>query len=142
MICGAPSPLWRRAPWVGSTSLYSARKRFRCRGPWRAAFVCCCTWRAIGSAPPSNTSTWARRRVCAPISPRSGRDRSRVLARVSKEIALEAILAIVQLTVATAEREQLVMAAALDHFAVLEDEDLVGALDRRQAVRDDERGPA
>src|SRR5579872_6739993 len=142
MICGARSPLWRRARWVGSTSPSSAPKRFRCRAPWRAVFVCCCTWRAIASAPRFNTSTWARRRVCVPTSPRSGRDRSRVLARVSKEIALEAILAIVQLAIAPAEREQLVMAAALDHLAMLEDEDLVRALDGRQTVCDHERGPA
>ena len=34
------------------------------------------------------------------------------------------------------------MRSLLDDLAVLEDDDQVGVADRRQAVRDDERGPA
>ena len=39
-------------------------------------------------------------------------------------------------------REQLVVRALLDDLAVLEHDDQVGVADRREAVRDDERGPA
>ena len=42
-------------------------------------------------------------------------------------------------TVATVEREQLVVVAALHDQAVFEYQNLVGAGDRRQAMRDDER---
>ena len=52
------------------------------------------------------------------------------------------VLLVVELPVASAEREQLVVRAALDDLAVLEHEDLVGAADRRQPVRDDERRAA
>ena len=49
---------------------------------------------------------------------------------------------VVELPVAPVERQQLVVRAALDDLAVLEHQDLVGAADRRQPVRDDERRPA
>ena len=44
--------------------------------------------------------------------------------------------------VTSAEGQQLLMGATLDDFAVLEDEDLIGAADCRQAVRDDKCGAA
>ena len=52
------------------------------------------------------------------------------------------VLLVVERAVAAAEREELLVRAALDDLAVLEDEDLIGAADRRQAVRDDERRAA
>ena len=52
------------------------------------------------------------------------------------------VLLVVERAVAAAEREQLGVRAALDDLAVLEHEDLIGAADRRQPVRDDERRPA
>ena len=48
----------------------------------------------------------------------------------------------VERRVEPALREQLVVRALLDDPAVLEDDDQVGVADRREAVRDDERGPA
>jgi hypothetical protein len=41
-----------------------------------------------------------------------------------------------------AAREQLVMAALLDHAAALEHQDLVGIDHGREAMRDDQRGAA
>src|SRR5207249_10319088 len=57
-------------------------------------------------------------------------------------VPLEAVLLVVQLPVAAAPREQLVVRAALDDLAVLEHQDLIGALNRRQPMGDDERRPA
>ena len=71
----------------------------------------------------------------------SGLDRFRceVLARIDEPIALEPVLLVVQLPVPASLVEQLVVRAALDDLAVLEHQNLVGAADGRQPVRDDER---
>src|SRR5919106_1733361 len=48
----------------------------------------------------------------------------------------------VERAVAAAERDELVVRALLDDAAVLEDDDEVGAADRREPVGDDERRPS
>src|SRR5688572_17451760 len=53
------------------------------------------------------------------------------------------MLGLVEVAIAAAEGQQVAVPAALDELAAVEDEDLVGAGDRRQTVRDDEgRAPA
>src|SRR5262249_12503463 len=68
--------------------------------------------------------------------------RREVLSRIDEAILFEAILLVVQLAVAACLGEELLVRAALDDLPVLEDENLVGALDGRQAMGDDERGPS
>src|SRR6185437_11551981 len=53
-----------------------------------------------------------------------------------------AVLLLVQLAIAPAERDQFGVRSALHDLAVLEHEDLVRALDGGQSVGNDERGPA
>src|SRR5262249_14318777 len=67
------------------------------------------------------------------------RDPQKILARVDERVLLGAVLFLVQLAIAPAERDELLVGTTLDDLAVLEHEDLIGALDRRQAVGDDER---
>src|SRR6185436_6098988 len=74
------------------------------------------------------------------LSPR--RDLRKVLARIDERVLLRAILLFIELAIASAELNELAMRAALDNLAALEHQDLIGALDRRQAVRDDERRAA
>src|SRR5438067_12655169 len=47
-----------------------------------------------------------------------------------------------ELSVDTAGGEKVVMSSVLDEASVIEDEDAIGAADRRQPVRDHERGAA
>src|SRR5262249_18367337 len=68
--------------------------------------------------------------------------RGEVLAWVDEAIEFEAVLLVVELAVASALAEQLLVGAALHDLAALQDQDLVGALDGGEAVRDHERGPA
>src|SRR5262249_9635745 len=68
--------------------------------------------------------------------------RCEVLPGVDEAIPLEPVLLVVELTIPAADPEQLVVRAALDDLAVLEHEDLIGAADRREPVRDDEGGAA
>src|ERR1700730_19109610 len=56
--------------------------------------------------------------------------------------AMEAPLQEMELRIAAVRPDQLVVAAVLDHPPALEGDDAVGALHRRQAVRDDEDGPS
>src|SRR4029079_3465512 len=65
-----------------------------------------------------------------------------ILPVVDEAIGFELVLLVVERAVAAAERDQLLGRAALDDLSVLEDQDLIGAPDRRQAVRDDEGGAA
>src|ERR687897_2833307 len=65
-----------------------------------------------------------------------------ILSGVHELIALEVVLLVVQLPVAAVQREQLVVRAALDDLSMLEDENLIGAADRGQPVRDHERRPS
>src|SRR5207237_8223575 len=67
------------------------------------------------------------------------RFRREVVARFDEAVLRDAVLLVVQLTVPAARREQLLVRAALDDLAVLEHENLVRALNRRQPVGDDER---
>ena len=61
---------------------------------------------------------------------------------IDEAVALEVVLLVVELPVAAAAREQLVVRAALDDLAAFEHQNLIGAANRRQPVRDDERRPA
>src|SRR5215204_414608 len=70
-----------------------------------------------------------------------GRFGREVLAGVDELVALEAVLLVVELPVAPARGEQLLVRAALDDLPLFEDEYLVGAADGREAVRDDEGRP-
>ena len=51
------------------------------------------------------------------------------------------LLQLVHLVVPTEEPHQLLMIATLDDLAVVEHKNLVGALNRRQAMGNDEGGP-
>src|SRR4026209_1340911 len=73
---------------------------------------------------------------------RLGQLRRPVLAGVDEAVGLELVLFIVHLAVTSITSEQLVVLSPLDDLAVLHDQDLIGAADRRQAVRDHERGAA
>ncbi len=64
-----------------------------------------------------------------------------ILSRIDEAVGFELVLLVVQHAVAAAERHELLVRSSLDDFAVLEHEDLVGAADRGQPVRDDERRP-
>src|SRR6185437_9514415 len=93
-----------------------------------------CGWRGI--------SERRVRRAANAWSAVSGQRRlgCEVLARVDEPVALHAVLLVVELAVAAVQREQLGLRAALHEPAVVEHQDLVRAGDRRQAVRDHERG--
>src|SRR5690348_4221271 len=73
---------------------------------------------------------------------RRRRDGQEILARVDEAISLGAVLLVVQLAIATAESEQFAMRPALDDDAIVEHKNLVGALDRRKPMRNDERRSA
>src|SRR5438552_363455 len=60
------------------------------------------------------------------------------LARIEKQIRLDPILTRVEIRVASAASEQLLVASALYDPAVLDDEDRVGAANGGQPMRDDE----
>src|SRR6185437_17018610 len=63
-----------------------------------------------------------------------------ILAGVHEPVDLESILLVVELTIAAARREELVLRPALHDAPFLEHQDLVGARDGGQPVRDHERG--
>ena len=65
-----------------------------------------------------------------------------VFAGIDEPIALEVVLLVVELAVAAVQRQQRLVRAALDDLAAFEDEDLIGAANRGQPVRDDERRAA
>src|SRR5881397_1716407 len=83
-----------------------------------------------------------------PLQPGGRRQRGRgdrrvwlggeVFTRVHEHVLLEPVLLVVQLAVPAVFGQELGVGATLDDLAALEHEDLVGATDRRQAVRDDE----
>src|SRR5262249_23127623 len=77
----------------------------------------------------------------APL-PVGARDRGETLPGFGKRVFPRAILLLIQLPVPAADRQQLAMRAALDDLAILQHQDLIGAFDRRQPVRDDERRAA
>src|SRR5690606_37025127 len=64
--------------------------------------------------------------------------RYRILARVHENVLLETLLAVVERTVQPACTQQLAMGAAFDDPAAVEHNDLIGALNRRQAMGDHE----
>src|SRR6185436_2121026 len=68
--------------------------------------------------------------------------RREIFAGIDEPILLEPVLLVVELTVAPVVVEQFLVGAVLDDLAVLEHENLIGAADRGEAMRDDERRPA
>src|SRR5207249_6286339 len=60
-------------------------------------------------------------------------------ARVDVDVLFRAVLAIMQIAVAAAQTHELLVRTSFDDRAGLEDDDLIGALDRREPVGDDER---
>src|SRR2546430_9480709 len=65
-----------------------------------------------------------------------------ILAGIDEAIALEIVLFIVELFVPAVGDEQLLMRAVFDNLAAFEYQNLIGAPNRRQTVRDHERRPA
>src|SRR5262249_23481763 len=65
-----------------------------------------------------------------------------VFARIDVGVLLRAILLLIELSVAAVEREQLAVRSPLDDLTLLENENLIGALDGREAMGDDERRTA
>jgi hypothetical protein len=62
---------------------------------------------------------------------------------IYEKVVLETVLSVVELAIAPAKRDQLGMRAALDDLATLDNENLVGAFDGREAMRNDEcRSPS
>src|SRR5437879_11817151 len=78
--------------------------------------------------------------VLDPSNLRFRRDGHEVLAGIDERILLGAVLLLVELAVTAAESDQLAVCAAFDDLPGLENEDLIRALDGREAVGDDERG--
>src|SRR5690606_34877669 len=70
---------------------------------------------------------------------RLGLLRAELLAGVDEPVALDALLPLVEPAVEAILPEQLLVRAALDDPAAVQDQDLVRALDRGQPVRDHER---
>src|SRR5260221_8959764 len=68
--------------------------------------------------------------------------RREILAGIDELVGLELVLLVVERAVPSTHGDELGVGPALDDLAVLEDQDLVRAADRRQPVCDDERGPA
>jgi hypothetical protein len=58
---------------------------------------------------------------------------------VDEAIGFEPVLFVIQLAIAAVHRQQLGVRAALDDFARLEHQNLIGAADGGQAMRDDKR---
>ena len=59
-----------------------------------------------------------------------------------EEVGFEAVLAVVEIAVAAVEDVECLVGSALDDVPLLDDQDLVGAADGGEAVRDDEGRPA
>src|SRR5437660_9733627 len=79
----------------------------------------------------------SQRVVSSRRRPRDGcrcRFRREILAWIDEPIALEAVLLVVQLPIAPAGGEQLVVRAPLHDFSVLEHAHLIGPPDRRQPL--------
>src|SRR5262245_19762455 len=111
---------------ITSTALRSeSRLAMILTAEWRSYTV----WSRKGATGQSENAEVALARASA---------RRELLARVDEELALEVVLAVVQLLVAAAAREELGVGAALDDAAALEHQDLVGRADGREAVRDHE----
>src|SRR5262249_58233055 len=70
------------------------------------------------------------------------RFRREVFAGIDEAVALESILLVVELAISAGSGKQLFVRSALDDLTGFEHENLIGALNRRQPVRDDERRAA
>src|SRR5690242_7000612 len=68
--------------------------------------------------------------------------RGELLPRIDKPVHLKLILAVVKLPVPSAPRKKFLVRSPLDDFTRLENQDLIGAPDGREAVGDDECRPS
>src|ERR1041385_726117 len=66
--------------------------------------------------------------------------RREVFAGIDEAVPLQLELLVVELAIPPAHREQLAMGAALDDFPALQHQDLIGAHDGGEPVRNDEGG--
>src|SRR6185437_1145656 len=89
------------------------------------------------NAPPSTPLQGIVRTQCR-RQLRLGQFRREIFAWIDETVRLELVLLVVERPVAAAERDQLGVAAALDDLPAFQHEDLIGAADRREAMRDDE----
>src|SRR5208282_5905447 len=62
------------------------------------------------------------------------------LARSQKEIALNAVLLGIEIVIAAAHGVEFFVGAVFDNLSLLDDQNLIGAADRRKPMRDHERG--
>src|SRR6266566_2077903 len=67
--------------------------------------------------------------------------RSKILSRIDEPISLEIVLLVVQLFVATIRNQQLLVRPPLYDLSVLEHQNLIGAPNRREPVRNHKRRP-
>src|ERR1051326_1915707 len=88
--------------------------------------------------PPPPAPCASQRRAGPDRTGDDGGLRCEVLAGIDETIALEPVLFVVQLPIAAAFGNQLVVRPAFADLAGFEYQDLIGALDGRQAVRDHE----
>src|ERR1044072_1425589 len=68
--------------------------------------------------------------------------RRKILSRIDEAIPLEVILLIVQLLVASIGHQQLFVSSPLHNLPALEHQNLIGAANRREPVRNDKRRPS
>src|SRR5690606_30499378 len=128
-MCDCPARGRRFAPVRRQSRPYGGRRRTPCQSS-------CGEDRRRPSDPAAQA---ADRRFLVPLGARALLLRDGVLARIDEQVALEPLLALVQAAVQSAVAQQLGVRPGLDDATVVEDEDPVRALDRRQTVRDDER---
>src|SRR4029078_12341414 len=64
--------------------------------------------------------------------------RRKIFAGIDELVALKLVLLVIELFVPAFSREQLLVGAPFDDLTAFEDQDLVGAPDRGEPVRDDE----
>src|ERR1041385_2711873 len=110
------------------------------RGSWRRGRSS--STRLLGVPGLGRRSLESRRRSYGRNGDSLFRLRSKILAGIDEAIALEIVLLIVELFVPAVGDEQLLMRAVFDNLAAFEHQNLIGAPNRRQPVRDHERRPA
>src|ERR1051325_1861331 len=68
--------------------------------------------------------------------------RRKILSRIDEPIPLEVILLVIQLLVASIGHQQLFVSSPLHNLPALEHQNLIGAANRREPVRNDKRRPS
>src|SRR6266487_3997609 len=130
----------------------------RCRGQWRppapnhraaepflapctCSFQPLATWRLVLllclEAGDLEAARWRNRRYRHRLLLRS-----KVFSRIDEPILLEIVLLVVELAIPSIGLEQRFVRAALHNLPALEHQNLIGAANRRQPVRNYERGPS